>query len=434
MAFTNSFNGKNTGIVLPSGAGVQRSQENMNNLILSAEKLKADTYKKNEEEFLKASNVDPVFVLANSARETQSKLLDTFNTTWGKKMRDKGGQLTTDDKVEMAKQKDYILMQQAKMQQDMEQAQLHNKMTMQNPNRWDAEEQQNRYNEYIKTGTYDHTEPPIKPLSLTDAAMKNINKVATKEYAPEDERKSYSVNGVPYYKQTTYSARKEDVIPYIKSAIADNDQYGAGVLKEWNELPAQEKESYHTKNPSNPILEMAVDKHWKEWVKSEEKDVKNSQGTGNKAGFSVFKGTGKDVTYTPTSARAVKLGTTDYSSFHDIPNIPVDDVTPQDKIRVLSPDGEEEMQPASNIPADLVGYDENTDELIFTAKSNFIDPTSRRPKGAGMRFALKRTEAGAKYDNIEIVKDGNKVKIGSLGSSTPTPSTSGDTWDKHKRK
>jgi hypothetical protein len=159
MAFQNSFTGKGIATTLPSGEGLQRSQEKMSDLILGAEKLKYDTFKKNEEDFLKASNIDPVFILANSARETQSRMLDSFNTKWGKTMKERGGNLSTDDKIQMAKEKDFILMQQQKMQSDMQSLQLHEKMAMQSPNKWDAEELNRRKMEYMRTGTYDHTEP-----------------------------------------------------------------------------------------------------------------------------------------------------------------------------------------------------------------------------------------------------------------------------------
>jgi hypothetical protein len=279
MAFTNTFTGKNTGVTIPGNEAGLRAQENMSNMILSAEKLKLETFQKNQAEFLKNANIDPVFVLSESAKETQARLLDNFNTKWGKTMQQSGGNLSLDNKLQMAKDKNIVLMEQQKMASEMEAAQTHNKMVMQNPNRWDAEEQTKRYNDYIATGTYNHTEPPIKPLSLTNAAMKLANKVATKEYIAEDETKTYSLNGVPYKKNITYSASRDDVAPYIKAAISDDPQYAAGAIKEWNELATPDKETYFKKNPANPIFEMAVDKHWKEWVKSEEKEVKNTSGT-----------------------------------------------------------------------------------------------------------------------------------------------------------
>jgi hypothetical protein len=392
----------------------------MGQMILSAEKLKLDTYKANEQEFLKVANVDPVFVLSQSAREVQAKLLDDYNTRWGKVMKDRGGNMTTEDKVKMAKEKDYILMEQSKMASDMEQAQLHNKMVSQNPNRWDRDEQAKRFNDYITTGSYDHTEPPIKPLSLTDAAMKMSNKVATKEYIDQNEpQQTYSVGGVPYKKSIVYSASREDVAPYIQAAIADNDQYGAGVLKEWNDLAPTDKEVYFSKNPKNPILEMAVDKHWKEWVKSEEKEVKNTQPSNSGLGFSFYTGSGKRISYTPQPAREVPIGKTTYSTFHEIPNLPADDLISKGNIRVLDGEGDEVTQPNINIPSEVVGYDEATDELIFMAKSNFIDIGGYKPKGSGLRFAVKRADAGTKYNDIEIIKDGKKVKIGTLTPSAP---------------
>ena len=417
MAFSNSFTGKGIATVLPSGEGLQRSQERMSDMILNAEKLKYDTFKKNEEEFLKASNIDPVFVLSNSAREVQSKMLEQFNTTWGKVMKERGGNLTTDDKIQMAKEKDFILMNQQKMQSDMERIQLHRKMVAQNPNRWSDEEQSLRENEYMKSGSYEHTEPPIRPLSLTDAAMRNMNKIATKEYIPKEEEISYTIGGVPWKKSTTYSASKADVVPYIKSALADNDQYAVGAIKEWNELTPQEKEKYHTTNPQNPILEMAVDRHWKEWVKSEVKESRNTMGQGGASGNMR---TWNGQKYTPTSAMSSPYVGLSSDGYHPITNLTKQMTIPVSRMELLEEDKASAEKPAQSIKGYVTGYDEGTDKIIFLVSQDYKDldyPTLS--SGRGMQIAVPRSDFSKEiFDDLEIVKDGKYVKIKDLTPST----------------
>ena len=408
--FQNSFTGKNTGVYLPTGENMQRSQDRMSDLILNAEKLKYDTYRKNEQEFLKAADVNPVFVLAQSARDTQQKLLDNFNTKWGQTMKSSGGVLSTDDKMQMAKEKDYIMLQQDKMQSDMATMQLHQKMVAQNPNRWDESELNNWVSDYMKTGKYEHPEPPIKPLSLTDAAMKNINKVATKEFHDPNEDVVYGKGGTSYKDETIYSAQKQDVAPYIQASIANNDQYAAGALQEWQESGDIDRQKYHKENPSNPILAMMVDKHWKEWVKADVKTTRNIQATG---------GTKKQVE--PQEAKDVGIiGQTAYPKFHDLGNRPISNVTPP-LIRVLDPEGETPMKPASPITAILIGYDESRDEFIMESKANFQDLYGRRPKGANWRFAVKRTDLPDKYGDIETLSGGKLTKIKDIVPQTGTP-------------
>lgn len=296
MSLPNYFSGKGTAVVAPSGEGLLKSQENLSSILVGIEKMKADTYKENSKEFQKASNIDPVFVLGDSAQKTQMGAINLFNQKWGKVFQQTGGNLSDAQKMQMNTDKNVVIMQQQRMQSQMEAAQTQNKMVAQNPNRWDRDEQARRYNEYIQTGNYNYTEPPIKPLSLTDAAMKNVNKVAVKEYHLPEEDKAYSKNGVNWIDKTTYSAGKEDVIPYIKNAMTD-DQYAAGVIKEWSELGQADKDKYHAKNPANPIFEMAVDRHWKEWVKQDVKTERNMV-SGSGKGYSFDFG-GQKVTASP---------------------------------------------------------------------------------------------------------------------------------------
>lgn len=420
--FQNSFTGKNTGVLLPSGDGLLRSQEKMNDLIAGAEKLKYETYKRNEEEFLKASNIDPVFVLANSARDVQAKMLDQYNTKWGKVMQSRGGNLTTDDKMQMAKEKDYILMEQQKAQSDMSTMQLHQKMVAQNPNRWDDGQLNQWVSDYMKTGHYDHTEPPIKPLSLTDAAMKNMSKVATKEYHDPAEDKLYDKGGVPYKDQTTYSAQKQDVIPYIQASIANNDQYAAGTIKEWNELGTVDKEKYHKANPGNPLLEMAVDRHWKEWVKQDVKTTRNTVG-GTSSGGDMRTWQGQK--YTPTSAMESPFPGLPSKDYHPVTNLSKQITIPIGSMELLEPtkavSGVE--KPNQSIKGFVTGYDKDSDKITFLISQDYKDlDYASLASGKGMQIAVPRGSFSKEiFDNLEIVDGGKLIKLKDLQKPAQTP-------------
>ena len=440
--FQNSFTGKGTGIVLDDGGKLNQAQQNMSNMILKTEQMKAETFQKNQQEFLKNSNIDPVFVLSTSSRETQQKLLDDFNTTWGKAMKNSGGNLSLDQKMQMQKQKDYIQMTQQKLQSDMETAQLHNKMVSQNPNRWDATEQAQRYNDYIQTGNYNYTEPPIKPLSLMDAAMKMQSKVATKEFMPVDEQKTYNVGGVPYKVSTSYSASKEDVIPYIKSAIANNDQYAAGALQEWNGLSQPEKDKYHTSDPSNPVFAMAVDKHWKEWVTSKQKEEKNTlpkQDNLSSDWTTIMDGT-KKVSYPVPPPSTVALGDKFTSQkYYQLPTTtakPISLKSTNSTVQVLTKGmvGTVKHPPViSGIPT---GYDAEHDTFTFNVNKDFSNiGISGIQSGNNMQIAIPRSEINnTGFLNSFVVLDdnGKKVKISDLSPATATqktaPPTSGVKW------
>jgi hypothetical protein len=432
MAFQNSFNGKDTSVQLPSSDGLLKSQEGMNNMLMQAEQLKYNVYRKNAEEFQKASNIDPVFVLADSAQKTQMGLISAFNQKYGKLYQQYGGNLPDSVKMQMTTDRNLVIMQQQKMQSEMEAAQTQNKMVAQNPNRWDVTEQAQRYNDYIQTGNYNYQEPPIKPLSLTDAAMKNMNKVSAKEYHLPEEDKTYTKNGVNYIDRTTYSAGKEDVAPYIKSAIANDDQYAAGALKEWNELGQADKEKYHNSDPTNPILGMAIDRHWKEWVKQDVKTERNMVGGTSSGNMRTWQGN----KYTPTSAMESPFPSMPSNTYHPIPNVSKQITIPISKMELLEPDkavsGIE--KPNQSIKGFVTGYDENSDKITFLISQDYKDldyPTLA--SGKGMQIAVPRSSFSKEiFDDLEIMKDGKLTKLKDVVAPKTGPVA--NSWDKYKRK
>jgi hypothetical protein len=301
----------------------------------------------------------------------------------------------------------------------METAQLHNKMVQQNPNRWDAEEQGKRYNDYIKTGDYEHPEPPIKPLSLTDAAMRTMNKVATKEYIdPKEAQQTYTIGGVPYKKATVYSAKKEDVIPYIQATIANNDQYAAGALKEWNGLTPQEKEEYHKTNPQNPILEMAVDRHWKEWVKTEEKEQRNIVSTRSGYNLNLF---GRDVKFSPGQQKQGTIAYADktYSNPIEFDGSFKFTNVPTNGGNVLKGQYTKPLSSRGNIEGYLKNYDPERDVFILAATGT--DPNV--DNGSLMEIPasnLNQTE----INKIPIYVNGKPTTIGAIrGQKSTTTAT-----------
>jgi hypothetical protein len=125
------------------------------------------------------------------------------------------------------------------------------------------------------------------------------------------------------------------------------------------------------------------------------------------------------------------IGQTNYTKFHSLGNIMASEVTPS-SIRLLNPKGEQELKPETPITAEVVGYDEDKDEFIFIATKNFVNVYGKggeydSPSGSGYRFAVKRKDLPTEvYGNFEIIKDGKKVKIGTLTTSTTATPTETD--------
>lgn len=74
MAADILYTGKGFSTPLQSDGG--RAMSRLSDFITKAEELKYSTFKQNEQEFLKNSNIDPVFFISTANQKTQAGLLD----------------------------------------------------------------------------------------------------------------------------------------------------------------------------------------------------------------------------------------------------------------------------------------------------------------------------------------------------------------------
>ncbi len=167
--FTTLYTGKGMSAPLPSGQPIQQAAERASDFIIAAEKLKYDTYRKNEEEFLKAGNITPEFVLADSARKNTATAIDLYNKKWAKIFQEKAssGGLTTQDKQQMATEKNFIISQNQKDVADMERYRAVKEAVIRNPNQYSEEEFRMAEAEYLNSGQFNLTTPPIKAKDVT---------------------------------------------------------------------------------------------------------------------------------------------------------------------------------------------------------------------------------------------------------------------------
>jgi hypothetical protein len=150
------FTGKETGVEIQGSDKLQRNQENMSNMFLTAEKMKAEIYQKNKAEFEKASDIDPIFLLTDSAQKYQSDRITEFNNKYGNLLHKYGGNIPDSVKKQMATDKNYVIMEQFKMKSDMEQA-LAAKDAVQKDvqGNLDHEDFQQRWDTYTSKGKWD---------------------------------------------------------------------------------------------------------------------------------------------------------------------------------------------------------------------------------------------------------------------------------------
>jgi hypothetical protein len=239
MPINQTFTGKNTGIELPSSQGVQSAQQGLNKLVMDIENIRYETYRKNRDEFLKNSDIDPLFVLSDSARKTQMTLINDFNQKWGKIAKEKNYNFSPEDLMNMQTHKNLVISTAQSQVADMERFKQHLTLAQQHPDRYDATTLAGWADDYNKYGKYEHNEPPLKAIPPG-----NIIKGLASKYK----------GGVPKeiiagtQKGIRYSsfASEQEAEDFAQEVIMSNDQYMLGGLEEWSALPQTTKDAYFT--------------------------------------------------------------------------------------------------------------------------------------------------------------------------------------------
>jgi hypothetical protein len=391
----------------------------MSDLILSAQKLKYDTYKKNEEEFLKTANIDPVFVLSTAARETQSKLLDQFNNKWGAVMKQKGGNLSTDDKVNMSKERDFIIMNQQKMQSDMTQAfAAKDAVSKDIQGNLDHQDFQRRWDSFISTGDWE--QGPLLPSSVDPDEFfgKDVNKgnfgdtTVSKTVLNPDKTLTT--------KKFESTGTEQDGRNLVASYMHGNDRMARGWIEKFQQLKTTNPQEYkkYIEEGNNPILRWAQDNYWDKVLKTKEITEQKPVLTGKKGGIDIdlfgrhyanfqagqqrngsityadktynnpieFDGTAK-ISYVPTTG-GIKLGAR--------------------TSRNLTSKG--------NIEGYLKAYDPDGDKIIIAATGT--DPNI--DNGTLLEIPAGNLNK-AEIDKIPIVVNGQTTNLGTLRNKAGTP-------------
>jgi len=444
MAIQHIYDGKGTGVTLPSGERLDRAQSGMNDLILQAEKLKLESFKKNEEWFLNSQDVDVETFLSAANTETQAKLIDEYNNKAQNILKARGGDfnnLTTQDKLELSKGRKVLESEQQRMLGDLEKFKMAREVVTKNQDKYSLEEANELiFKPYITTGKFNDDPLPIKEQSL-DAYLDN-NKV--RGSVTNDYTYYTNPNGVKVKQPIKVIGTEQEARDFVKNRILSNEANQKWAFKEFAKQPEDVQLRYldankdgkvdasergnpqNLRSEENPIIKWAQDTRWQK-ARQVTEGTETGAAPSTGGNFSIFNGFGKKTTYTPTEARAVPIGTTSYTSFHDLNNIPAKDIVVGTNIRVLDAEkGDKVQQPKTPISADLVGYDEAKDEFVFVATKNWYDFDAwNGAKGKDIRFAVKRNELGKEYNEFDIIKDGKTVKIGALKPTTTATPTKG---------
>ncbi len=426
------YTGRGLAAQLPKDTG---GLGRLSDFIAKAEEIKYKAFKENEQEFLKSSNIDPVFFISAANQKAQTGLLNNFNQKWAGEYKKYQGNLPMDVKQQMQTEKNLLVAEQQKMMAMQKMWEEEDELVKKNPAVFDEKEHALKTMQLMNKGEFDYTTLPYRAKPVSSKLIQLRGKIGTVT------QKTIPVKDAPGYQQSyNTQGTREDIAPIIIYEVFNDPATMKDMMNGWKSLPLSVKNELLdtdkiggvseaerkagevvTMDKENPILKWYIDENYKYAIKEEPVGEISAIKEAPKGGSSVFKGFGGDKRYDPTEARSVPIGQTRYTTYHEIKGMPSQEAT-FNKGRVLDTEGETLLQPNTPITSRVIGYDEDKDEFIFIATKNFINLADQWAKsyGEGLRFSVKRSDLPDMYNDFDIIKDGKTVKVGSVSRTTPS--------------
>jgi hypothetical protein len=418
--FETLYTGRGLAPNLPQDNG--KAMGRLSDFITKAEELKYSTFKQNEQEFLKNSNIDPAFFISTANQKTQSDLLVAFNNKWSGRMKASGYNMSTDDKSAMQAEHNFIVMQQQKMQADQDLWQQHRNMIMQNPTKYDVEEWSQFDKQYRTTGEYPLVTPPIAARSI-DMALEDNAIVGNEQVV----RTPLSQNGLPGIVETTYSGTEQQARERVKQVALMDESYTKDLAKQFTQLDEATKLKYLDADKNgiispeeakdfNPIIKWAQDTKWQKTLKKNEGTWKRTttSTTATKSTIDTLVGQKRDID--------VNYGGVGRPNMYSLGgNVAVTDIPTKGGQEL----GELDTQPVTGFgnyaKAYLKDYDADRKTIIIQITTS--DPTSGAER---LQLIEIPQENIPNYQNIKLNVNGKTTTIGNLtntqttGTTTPT--------------
>lgn len=422
--FTQLYSGKGLSAPLPSDGG--RATSRLSDFIVQAEEIKYKAFKENEQEFLKNSNIDPVFLVSTKNRDAQMDMLNAFNQKWAQKFKESGYNLSTEDKKALLTEKNFLLANQQDMQAKQDLWLQHRNMIMQDQGRTLDMDEWSKFDEvYRRTGEYPLVAPPVRAKDFAGYLRTKSQGIKNQAY----------LNQIPskygYFEEEVWNVAPGKEEAEIDSAVMDADPAATkGLLRDWEKVDVTEKQKIIQEADTlgkNPIsLWASRNPAYKEAIVTKDKTgrrIPTVSGGGANANLPTLEDFGKVTTkYKPQEASSTRIGQTDYTLFHTYDNVPVGDIPMGTTIRLLNPQGETVENAENVITSNLVGYDEIKDEFVFIATKDYkglYSPVATMKRGQGHRFAVKRADLPPKFSNLKVSQGGKFISIKDIKRTTP---------------
>jgi hypothetical protein len=268
-----------------------------------------------------------------------------------------------EEKTQMASEKALLQSwQQGQLEQMGQWKQIDN-IVKQNPLKYDVDEWAQATADYMQTGVFNASVPPIKAQSI-DLALEN-NQISGTGY---NVRKPVGTG----IEEVTYSASEPEAREFVRSVALNNEAYLKDLVKQFQGLDPQTKLQYldTDKNgviskqegqDTNPIIRWAQDTKWQKAVKVTphpwKRTTTSGTGTSETAKAKAQKVTG---VFTPN----VTYGTINYTNSYKFPGSEVKRNIPTQNAKGIYGDYEDALA-SGNVAGRLLLYNPERDVLVF---------------------------------------------------------------------
>ena len=442
------YTGVNSAARIPELGILQRAEERFYDTIARKDELATERAKQNEQEYLAAMKNDPVYLVAGKNQQIQSDAIENYNNKWGKVFMQRNGRLTTQDKLDMQKDKMALNMMQQGLLSD-QQRYLSDKETMQKDIRgfYNKDVFRQAEQDYLKTGKYSSTPLIAAPQDFV-TAIKRMNLKYTEVHSTVTEE----VGGIGWKRDVTTNMTLDEAKRVVADQILSNEGYLMKVLQDAND-PSNAKEldkylmNYDTNkngiidpkekkaaldepmNLNNPIIMWAQDHYGPQIITSSVGTSKRITSGVQGAGSRTLNYGGGNVKYAPPVGEQAVLGSTNYNFFPWYKKTPMN--IPLNGARILKESGDQVLNRDQSVQGlDMVGIGKRADgsiEFIFKLPS---DNYMNLGQPAGTNVAVP-AEKMPMLQDITVEDNGKLVRVKDLmgGTQTSKPkSKSGVSW------
>jgi len=440
--FSTIYDGKNSAVRLPDLDKTEKALSRSADLQIRGEEMKLDKSLKDKERLLDTMKTVPLSFHNEMLMTRQAYELEKYKNLGASLYAKYGTDLPITKQIELGNAKSALEQKQKTWQAESETAQrIMDILSKDNGHYYDHDLGITAYKKWLKdpeNNRFDESALSVAPQSMggwlrtqaknmpasTNPVLINgrwvdqriVSDDMKKEVIFEGLKDEAKLKGViADFDEWTRTAPQHEVIALL-------DKNGDGVVSPEERTVANSGARFK----DSPIVQWAMSNpNYLKQMDQDEGVSKNIQrtsigsGSNDSSWASLKIGNGKAINYQPSDRMSVTLGSSDYSTYHVIPEWPTMTI-PTTNVEIQTPQGNKEKTTVRSIAVQPTGYDEDKDEFTFIAKSNYKGGGTM---GTGDQIAIKRQYVPREFDNFEILVNGQRIKIKDLKREQPQKKT-----------